>query len=224
MAHRASVLIDGKPSVSVTTFLSIYTPQFLLFWYGKYGTSECNRIKKESGEFGSGVHDCIEQWFKTGLLADVVDGRPLTERQVFLASLAVQWLKETKFIAHHVEVNLQCRELLYHGNTDIIGAFNNVPTRPVVMDWKTSNHFDEKMPLQLCAYALAFNEEHGLTWDTGVDTGVIIRLEKDPNKTPQIETREFPLLRNYLPVVKHLRGAYDYFNRKGIWSTLPPLK
>lgn len=53
--------IDGKDYISVTTVLSHISKPGLYYWYGKHGTQECERIKKESAEIGTTVHGLISR-------------------------------------------------------------------------------------------------------------------------------------------------------------------
>jgi hypothetical protein len=219
--------IDGEKVPSVTTITGLYTHPGLLFWYGKYGTAECTRVKNESAKFGDGVHAGVEAFFRTGSIPEKVESKDkevgLTERQKFLVGLVAKWADESKFVPKLLEQPVLCIGDRYGGTFDALGTFGNDPTL-FLLDWKTSNQFDDKMRLQVSAYAHAYNEMADMPGkDQQVTNGGIIRLAKDPAAEKQFEVLTFNNLDQVYPVFQGLRVLYDYLNRKGRFADIPKL-
>ena len=57
--NKGYYLIEGEKYISVTTVLSYIDKPGLRYWYGKYGTAECNKIKAQSAEIGTTIHALV---------------------------------------------------------------------------------------------------------------------------------------------------------------------
>jgi hypothetical protein len=197
--------INGIDVPSVTENFDIITVPNLLYWYGSKGWEECERIKKESSKFGSQVHKAIE---------DMLDGKPITVtgHQKKMVQSVEQWIKETGFIINGKEISVQNDEDMYGGTFDVIGAFKSKPTEIWIGDWKTSNRTSKTYPLQLAAYAAAWNSKHSLL---KINDGFCFRMDKHPKTGKRwIEITEYHnLIENYYPIFKACRLIWGYVNK-----------
>lgn len=197
--HKAHK-INGVDVPSVTENFDLITIPNLLFWYGSKGWDECERIKKESSKFGKQVHDAIEK---------MLDGKPIevTGHQKKMVETVEQWVKETQFKLVAKEISVQNLEDMYGGTFDVIGSFGSDP-RLWVGDWKTSNRTTKSFGLQVAAYAVAYNKEHG----TNIDDGFSFRMDKllKPGKRWVEITEYHNLQRDYYPIFKACRLIWGY--------------
>src|ERR1019366_7794760 len=86
-----------------------------------------------------------------------------------------------------------------------------------VGDWKTSFTKRDTHPIQLAAYALAWNEMHP---DTLIDQGFIARVDKKDDDC-RVKIDEYQGLKRYFPVVVALRQIYDYTESMGVFVKPP---
>lgn len=179
----------GYPSV--TEVLGVVHKEFIVRWYGKYGTEYCERVKRESGEFGSTIHTLIEQRLRG---QDIGECSP---RQREMVNTFDKWQRQSGFVPVEIERKVEHKGLKYHGTFDVLGHFTD-GTQLFLLDWKTSRQIDNLYGAQLAAYAEAYKDETGVA----VAAGGIVRLEKDPSKPKQIEVKTFNELPNYFEVFK----------------------
>jgi CRISPR/Cas system-associated exonuclease Cas4 (RecB family) len=190
MAHSAYIL-DGVPIPSVTEVISVIDKPFLRFWYAKNGLKECERIKKESGDLGSRVHDAIERYLK-GENYDI--GSPKEDAMV---RRFIDWRETNDFRPVELELKVINRTHRYHGTFDAIGTFGD-STELVMCDWKTSSSINDEYALQLAAYAAAYEEQTGM----GITRGLIVRMDKKDNAKKPFEVKEFKNLPRYFDTKK----------------------
>lgn len=203
-------LIKGEAVPTVTQLIDLYGDKYgLMVWYGRNGWEECQRVKNESAKLGSEVHRLVEAFLK-GENPQL----DLSNRMHTCAGNIINWCKETKVTAITLEPELVSEKYMYVGHCDAIVTLGNSKL-PWLIDWKTSSKIDIIYALQLAGYAQAYFEMTG----TIVDDGAIIRAEKDPNKSPQFEIKEFhQLFTKYVPLFLHLRELYDFYKNKGKFS------
>lgn len=187
---------DGLPSV--TQILGIVDKPFLRIWYGSLGTKECERIKREAGEFGQHIHDQIESLLKNA-------GSETTGRASDIINKFQQWRCQSGYTPTEIERKVEHKGLGYHGTLDSIGHFGD-PKELFVLDWKTSSKIDNLYGCQLAAYAEAYYEETGIR----IVNGGVVRLEKDPKKPKQLEVKTFNNLPEYFEVFKACKVVYDF--------------
>lgn len=181
MPHRE---IKGIPSV--TQILSVMDKPFLKRWYGTLGWEECERIKNESADYGTKIHEYVSRHLK----GEVVEG-------VTLVSVFASHYKELgrKAIEVEPEEPYQSKKYGYQGTFDWVEK--DADGTLVIADLKITGRIYKEMGLQLAAYAQLYNEKHG----TKIVTGRIYRLDK---KTGKLQIKEFVDLPKYFKVFKCL--------------------
>lgn len=182
----------------------------LMYWYGKYGTQECTRIKQESAKFGSNVHKLVEQVLKKEALTIP----PGANREGDCANMIMQWCSEAKVKPVELEIEVKSMIHKFVGHPDAIVTFGD-DDRLWLLDWKSSSKIGDSYALQLAGYAIAYEE----MTDKRIEDGAIIRVAKDPNADPQFETREYHnLLTDYGPLFLYCRELWDFYHHRGKWK------
>jgi hypothetical protein len=209
--RKPKYTINGEAVPSVTSIIDLYGDKYgLMKWYGEKGWTECSRVKHESAKFGSSVHKLVEEYLGGFSTINLEPG----ERAHVCAKSIMDWCDETKVKPVVLEPELISEKYMYVGHCDAIVTFGDSKI-PFLLDWKTSSRIDIIYALQLAGYAQAYFEMTG----TIIDDAAIIRVEKDPNKMPQFETKEFhQLFTKYVPLFLHLRELYDFYKGKRAWK------
>lgn len=200
----------------VTEINSFVNSSWYKYWVKSTGSvAECDRISKESSDFGTAVHRVVESFLLEKQAPTV------TERQQFCGNLMIEWCKQTDFKPliingkKCIEYTLISKKLGYIGHTDVIGTFGNAST-PYVCDWKTSKEIKLENILQLAAYAHALKEQDGID----CNDGVIIRTPSDPNAKVQFEAKPFYDLKRFFPVFKEAVDLVNFFKKRGRWGKI----
>lgn len=168
MPHKKSK--EGFLSVTEVLSLVIDKPG-LRFWYGKNGIQECERIKRESQEIGTLVHDSIHRLFLEKQLA-TSDANVVRMTSKFWKEFVDEY--EVKPLILEPEEPWINNELKVQGTPD---AIIHTKKGIYIADWKTSNQLDKiTVPLQLAAYAHLNPTEHKIIG------GVAVRLDKKEDK------------------------------------------
>ena len=204
----------ANPYTRVTDVVSFVNAGWWQYWAKSVGLDECDRISKESREFGTGVHKIIENALNTVTILS-----PGTNRQSVCAGYILKWLEETKAVplilpngSLAMECELKDEELKLTGHPDVVLTINGVNW---IADFKTSKDTRHEYPLQMAAYCMMLEKQHGVK----VNDGVILRTPNDPNAVPQFEKHEYHNLKEtYLPVFLEALDVMQYFKSKGKWS------
>lgn len=193
-----------KPSyIRVTSVLSAVDAEWYKYWVKSVGVDECERISRESAEFGTGVHKLVEDFL---LVAPTKI--KTTDRQKECADHIIQWLLEQKVKPLYIEQELIDKKLGLIGHCDLIGEING---HNYLIDFKTSKKIGKSYPLQLAAYSYMAEKQFKIK----IDNGVIVRTPNDPKAEPQFEVQEFHGLRKqYWPTFKQALAVYKYFKGK----------
>lgn len=194
MPHKTVLNKKGKQVPSVTEIISIIDKPFLRFWYGKLGTEECERIKRESADYGTKLHEEISDWLK-GTMAVVNED---TIQAVFMHHYL---LSECKPVEVEPEEPYQSKKYGYQGTFDWVEK--DPDGTLVVADLKITGQMHKEYGLQLAAYAQLYNEKHG----TSINKGRIYRLDK---KTGKLQIKNFPNLKPYFKVFKILIPVFRW--------------
>jgi len=148
------VMSNGKEHNlrSVTTFLESFPKGYPFRQWLKTAGFNADIIMKQAGEFGSKVHNLIEQSLKGETVQyNELDGIEVWER--FLTWL--DWWKElnenheVKWSKDFVELITYDLEYQYAGTVDFVVKIDN---EYVVVDWKTGNYIGDEAHIQLSAY------------------------------------------------------------------------
>lgn len=156
---------------SITTVLSATQSEDkekgLRQWREAVGNEEADRITKESGDFGTLVHDTMELYLKHETI-NPATLHPMARKAILELCQELDGNFEETWA---LEVPLYSTTLCIAGRTDVVGVWKG---KPVILDYKTSRSpksFDKVQDyfVQLLYYALAHNELHG----TNIRHGVI---------------------------------------------------
>jgi hypothetical protein len=162
------------------------------------------KFYQESADLGNDVHSLMEAFLKGETFED---GVPDYQAAVF--DPVAQFFKESGYKPVHIEQKMTGKE--FGGTLDTSGTFANPfwekqrktfwdgkhnpgegPTKDTVwvVDLKIKSKLDPLHPLQLYGYSLLLKEVYGIE----ANWGLIIRREKNLDKTPQIQLKGY-----YLP-------------------------
>jgi hypothetical protein len=215
MPHK-TVKKDGVTIPSVTTIINVLDKPGLVYWYGKNGTAECNRIKEESATFGTHVHSLIETYLNLPKKPDEEVLEYSDAEKACLRSF-IEWYKTSGLtpLCMEPEDAVISKEFNYQGTWDFIGRHDNAV---IVADWKTSNALYDTVGLQLAAYAQLYGESQGLTgnaiWRL-IPHGMAVRIDK---KTAKVQVKMYKDLIWYFDVFKSLILPYQFVSHTGAWS------
>jgi CRISPR/Cas system-associated exonuclease Cas4 (RecB family) len=199
--------LNGEEIPSVTEIIGIIDKPFLRMWYGKNGIRECERIKKESGELGSRVHDAIEAYLRGDIPA--VNSHQETE----MLQHFVRWREFSDFRPVELELKVVSERYRFHGTFDALGTFGD-STELVMCDWKTSSKIDDTYALQLSAYAAAYEERTGIA----VKEGLIVRMDKKEDARKLIEVKQFKNLPRYFEIFLSCLDLWNFVHKRGKWE------
>lgn len=189
---------DGTRSPSVTTIQSVLDKPALIPWAvkmviedavnkltprQKYGVSEIKNILQSSRyvykqeteracDIGTTVHTLIENFLRHGSFGDIDPATaPNSQELLNCAHAFIDWM-----MANQVEVialEVPIKGTGYAGRIDAVVRLNGVVT---LVDFKTSKGFYDTHPMQLAAYAAAYNSDDANT--EKIEACGILRLSK----------------------------------------------
>lgn len=218
MPHK-EITRSGIRIPSVTQVIGCLDKPALYSWYGKYGNEECNRIKRESGEFGTAVHEHIDQYItrnpKTIIYPDGIN----MEMVMKCFSNFKVWYDNSglEVISAEPEDAAISKRYNFQGTWDFFG---NKKGYPFILpaDWKTSNQIYPTVGLQLSAYVQLYGEQQGWTDEEifkKIPNGIAVRIDK---KTAKVYEHPFTDLKYYFDVFKSLLHVYEFHTNTGAWS------
>ena len=216
MPHK-TVVKGGINIPSVTQIIGALDKPGLYNWYGKYGTEECNRIKRESAEFGTVVHDMIEQYI-TGKVNPIEFPTAVDKEKAALCLTNFKtWYSQSELEVINAEPEdaVYSKRYNFQGTWDFIGKHKGTM---LAADWKTSNSLYETVGLQLAAYAHLYGESQGWADEeifTKIPNGLAVRIDK---KTAKVYPKVYTGLRHYFEVFKHLIPVYEFHTQTGAWD------
>ena len=153
-------IINGKSVTGVTTIIGHRAAKPLLYWYGKNGTEECNRISNEAREFGEKVHNIIEAYIG-GQKQTLNDKQSDILDNFKSVTKGWEWLESEKVLLN--------KEYMYGGTADAIALIDGVKT---LVDIKSGNLYDGQESVQLAAYLACLPD---------VKQSKILHLDKEVN-------------------------------------------
>jgi hypothetical protein len=168
--------LDGTdPVPSVTTILSSTKDKAHLDdWANRVGQDEAERIKNEAALVGTHMHSVVER---------LLLNRPLETPRTWLQvrGYRMGYTLIEKFFPHVDEAWGTEIPLIYTGRyagtSDFIGVYKG---KPCIVDFKQANKMKKRAWIedyfvQLAAYAVAHNHQHGTT----INQGVILMVAQD---------------------------------------------
>ena len=168
--------LDGNPPVpSVTTILSSTKDKVHLDdWANRVGQEEAERTKNEASLVGTHMHNVVER---------LLLNRPLETPRTWLQvkGYRMGYTLIEKFFPHVDEAWGTEIPLIYAGRyagtSDFIGVYKG---KACIVDFKQANKMKkrawiEDYFIQLAAYAVAHNHQHG----TQINQGVILMVAQD---------------------------------------------
>jgi CRISPR/Cas system-associated exonuclease Cas4 (RecB family) len=168
--------LDGNPPVpSVTTILSSTKDKVHLDdWANRVGQEEAERTKNEASLVGTHMHNVVER---------LLLNRPLETPRTWLQvrGYRMGYTLIEKFFPHVDEAWGTEIPLIYPGRyagtSDFIGVYKG---KPCIVDFKQTNKMKrrawiEDYFVQLAAYAVAHNHQHG----TEINQGVILMVSQE---------------------------------------------
>src|ERR1019366_256921 len=202
MPHIDFIGSDGLAWPSVTQLTRLLPQDWLWSWYrhsvekkGYQGWLDNKAVSEAGMTMGTRVHSELEELIKTNGQAEACNEALSLYGEV---NKTVQ-----EYVA--IEPHLICTKHRYAGTADLIVRLE-YSTGLWVGDWKTSFTKSDTHPIQLAAYALAWNEMYP---DTLIDQGFIARVDKKDDDC-RVKIDEYQGLKRYFPVVRALREIYDY--------------
>jgi genome maintenance exonuclease 1 len=187
---------DGKRLPSVTTILEATKPeekrQALQNWRNRVGHAQAQAITTEAANRGTRMHKYLEDYTKTGAIAEAGSNPYSQQSHVMAAKVIAEGLcNVSEFWGYEVPLYFPG---IYAGTTDAAGIHLNEQS---ILDYKQTNRpkrreWIEDYFLQLCAYAEAHNAVHG----TQIQKGVVLmcvkpEMDDQGNLTTEPEYQEF---------------------------------
>lgn len=219
MPHK-EVTHNGIRIPSVTQVIGCLDKPALYGWYGKFGNEECNRIKKESGEFGTAVHNLIDEYImkktpQSYVYPEYLDAAMITK----CAKNFAEWYDHSglEVISAEPEDAVISKRHNFQGTWDFIGKRKDYKFI-LPADWKTSNAIYPTVGLQLSAYTQLYGEAQGWSDEEifeRIPNGIGVRIDK---KTAKVYEHSFEGLKYYFEVFKHLIPAFEFHTNTGAWG------
>lgn len=199
--------VNNKIYPSVTTILTSFPQSVQLTeWIANTGWHESQKIKSEAGEKGTAVHKAIgmllagnkvykehyglEEWWKLNVFKD--------------------WYEKEKPKIVAIEKFVYSKKYGYAGTVDFI--YKNKEGQLILADFKTSKSIYDHFPLQVSAYALAYEEQNK---KQKIFQTAILQLgakNKDGYRFITYGTDEW--LQEHFPAFLSIKTTYEYQHGK----------
>jgi hypothetical protein len=210
MPHQEWRDSKGVLCPSVTEITGLYTSKEMLEFRGDVGNKKFDDVMRMAGAIGTRTHAIIEDIMDRG----EPTGAPFSEeKEAYMADQALAWVKANVERVVAQEQGLFSAKYRYGGTMDLAVRMKRDTHSVWIVDWKTSTCIYPTMGIQMAAYANLVNESMGWDWANGVDTGLILRLDKKSGGEP--EERVFHNLDKYFEAFKGLRVLYDVIHGQG---------
>lgn len=160
-----------------------------------------DRLKDAAADLGTRVHEAIDAYI---LGKDPV----LDEESVVGFTNFIDWMAKERIRIISGDIPVASPQWGFGGRLDAVGVNNN--DEIIILDWKTSNALRDEYPLQVAAYAIAFQEVYGLE----AAGAKVVRFGKtDPS---DFEPKPVNLREARLAFLKAL-GLYNAMKRE-LWA------
>lgn len=165
--------IDGLCFPSVTEIIHSGPKPWLDKWKAKYGEARCERKLKLSNMIGTEFHRCVEE---------ITQGKtpePRCPRVKKMLNSFNTWFDSVQVAPYETELKVYSKVHKYQGTLDMIGEVDGLL---YLVDYKSSSSISSTMPLQLSAYAKAYEEMTGKV----VTNGLIVLVKKAKPSFPLV--------------------------------------
>ncbi len=169
-------------------------------------TCEAKKEQTSTAQTGTDGHALIEIYFKTGI-ADPKIADFVTHYRAL----------GTRVVEYEPPVPYKSVEDQYYGSFDLLDEDEE---GLIMNDFKFANQVYDETGLQLAAYAKAYIEAHGLTWDK-LRRGRVWNMDRDTNKLRWFADKpykSFEPLEKYYEVFKSTLPVYDFVHKVGAWK------
>ncbi len=170
--------VDGKKYPRVTTILNIIHRPELERWRGELGNVEANRIRDDTAEIGTSLHNVCHLFNR-----DQSFEMPVTSQIGQMFNTYRRWFEKVIDTVVETEQLVISKKFGYAGTFDLLAVLKGDVT-PSVIDLKTSKDFWPTMALQLAAYREALLEE-----GKEVNRRLVVRIDK--LETEKLEVKEY---------------------------------
>lgn len=160
-----------------------------------------DKLKDAAADLGTRVHDAIDAY--------ILGKEPvLDDESVVGFTNFIEWMGKEKIRIISGDIPVASPEWGFGGRLDSVGV--NDKDEVIILDWKTSNALRSEYPLQVAAYAIAFEEMYGLK----VSGAKVVRFGKtDP---ADFEPRDVKLKEAKLAFLRAL-GLYKAMKAE-LWA------
>lgn len=112
-----------------------------------------DKLKDAAADLGTRVHDAIDAY--------ILGKEPVLDEESMVGfTNFIEWLGKEKIRIISGDIPVASPEWGFGGRLDSVGV--NDKNEVIILDWKTSNALRDEYPLQVAAYAIAFEEMYGL--------------------------------------------------------------
>lgn len=207
MSHKDYIGPDGKIWPSVTQIAALLPQEWKWGWYksevkkaGWNGWLKCEKASEDGMKLGTQIHAELESMI-------------LDNNQDVSNEAQAMFDKTNPLIEEYIAVE---KHLVndcwnYAGTADMIVRQEH-ETGLWIGDWKTGATKSLTHPLQLAAYAEAWNSNAP---DQVINQGFIVRLNK---KTLKVYIDEYKNLDLYFKIFLSLRNIYYYLHKEGAYE------
>ena len=195
---------------SVTEIVDLLDKPGLRYWYGKFGTAYCERVKKESTDIGHRVHKGIEQYLRGKSFSKAAKG--LSNQEKLMLSRLVEWVEDEGVEFQSAEESLNSKKYHFNGTYDCTGF---IKQGLWLIDWKTDSTPERKedeqerefkYKVQIAGYILLLNENRQID----LHRAKVVRI----SKKQEFKVYTFDDLRYYEDVFLQMRALYKEFKRR----------
>ena len=194
-------LADGTRVPGVTTITHLLDKPGLVQWAYKLGREgrDYRQVRDEAAEKGKAVH----AWIEKALVTKTVDASTADPAWRPAADAFAFWLRGTDIEIDRTEVPLVSEAYRFGGTIDALTKAG------VVVDWKSGNRIYAEHVVQVAAYSVLANDEHGRM---KTDHAHILRVDKDTGGFAHIYLPEQGLAEGWA-MFRLLRELYDQIKK-----------
>ncbi|MEM2915662.1 MAG: PD-(D/E)XK nuclease family protein [Candidatus Bathyarchaeia archaeon] len=198
MPHKE---ISGIPSV--TQILEVISKPWLVRWYAVNGLDFCTKIRKESQEVGTRLHEVVYKFLQDG------SEEGLSSYEKLLATEVKGWFVTNNLTILEMEPDTPyvSKRYGYQGTFDCIAR--DKKGRLYVIDFKATSTVSKLNALQLSAYGWLYLENKcDKKWKP--IRGIIIQFRPASSKDSLIKVYKFYRMRWYFSIFRKVLHVYKF--------------